>query len=61
MPVQCDYPLVVVVGRGLAVDLADVVADEVLLVEHGVVRAQEVVAGAEQAVVVHLMGREKKK
>lgn len=42
------------VRRINAIHLADIVADEVLLIEDRVVGAQEVVALTEEAVVVHL-------
>lgn len=44
--------------RAEAVHFTDVMADEVLLVEHGVVGAQEVVTLTEEAVVVDLRKRE---
>lgn len=47
--------------RAGAVHLTDVMADEVLLVEHGVVGAQEVVTLTEEAVVVDLRERERER
>ena len=46
-------PIVVEFGAR-TVHIAGIVADEVDLVEHCVVRAEELVALAKQAVVVHL-------
>ena len=49
-----NYVPVVVEMRVLAVDFVGKVADEVGLVEGGVVGTQEIVAHAKQTVVVHL-------